>query len=367
MNPVSLVNDLTHEMMSPGQLSSMARLTLKSLYIGHLGWWLYRKKKLYSDTNNTFALACGNLFNWTIGDGMIRTGAKLLLIITRIEECKEQFLALGRDFTKLANCFKGRYSVVLKPKWHKSNKLSLISPTSKNGWKSKKKRLVAFSMRLYECIIKIFKRIGKVGMHMWDAYDAFFVTNEAMNEVFVNGIKWMDKLNGNKDYFIQKLASNKPLINKVLSGMNVRDLTAEQVVESVTKTLDITEKGVQVVHKVTNAGNKFLVNFAKNCLTNLAATFGQLHKLPGSALPPEELEWESKPKEQQEERYANVKWVIPEEKHVKAEMYEEQLALLKKKRQNHEYHPSDFKKIDMLDPFELTDLQLKLSKLMLAN
>lgn len=288
LNPVLIVNAFRHDMDRVLLIPFPLRIAFKGLTLTHWIWWFFRKKNVYVNPQNFLPLAAGHLLNMTVGEGWIRTGAKLLLIATRLDECREKTLELMEAGKKLSNCLiKKRYLLQLEPKWSKKGQSSLQSPHFRNSWYIFTNNTYFTMHRIYICAKRVFVRFAELGMHTWDAYDALTVGNDALPEVFINGFRWMDKLSNNKDYFLEKMKTHKPLIEKILISMH-SPLKFDEIIAGMDVTLKTTAVVSKIYHKVCQKTGETFVDFGKRSLLGLFATFNKAQWIPDRFLPAKE-------------------------------------------------------------------------------
>lgn len=313
MNTLNLVRDFASQMNNSISLPWIARASFQALSVIHLGWWWFRKGKLYTQQKNILPLAIGHGMNYFVKIEFLRFGAKLLLIITRAEECWKQTSTLGRSYRKLENCLVGRYSFVPKPVWSKSNATGLFSICQKNWGNQKANECKVFAFRLAECAFRIFKHMGKLGMRFWDLFDSLSSDNEAMQEVVVNGMKWMDKVRTNQFYYIDKLRASKPYVEKIILYSNV-NFKADEVIEGFVDAVNATASAAKTLNKVSNAGGGIVIEWLKRSGTLAGAAFGELNYLPPGAdrflILDETPQWSKKlqPERVSTQRFPKIQW-----------------------------------------------------------
>ena len=282
MNTLSLVRDLTTQMNNSIAVPWIAKASFQALSVVHLGWWWLSKGKLYTKQKNIIPLAIGHGANYFIKIEFLRFGARLLLIITRAEECWKQTSSLGKAYRKLQDCLVGRYAFVAKPKWSKSNSTAVFSTTLHNWVSRRTEESRAFAARLSLCAYRIFKSAGKMGMRCWDLFDSLSADNEAMQEVVVNGMKWMDKVQSNQYYYIDKLRAGKPYVEKIILYSNM-NMQADAIIEGFVDAVNTTASAARMLNKVSNAGGGAVVDLAKRSGTLAGAALGVLPYLSEGA------------------------------------------------------------------------------------
>lgn len=282
MQTFAFVHNLSTQLNNNLPLPWAAKASFQALSIVHLGWWWFRKGSLYTQKKNTLPLVFGHVANHLIKIEFLRFGAKCLLVITRAEECWAQTLGLGQSYYQLYECVRGRYAQVIKPQWSKSNASSIFSATFHNSRREKVKKLKNFSVRILYCVLRIFENIGKTGMHFWDFFDALSANDEAMQEVVVNGMKWMDKVKSNQYYYINKIRASEAFVESIITYTNI-NYKAEDVIEGFVKGVNTTANIAKTIDRVSEAGGWAVFNLLKRSSTIAGATLGVLRFVPESA------------------------------------------------------------------------------------
>lgn len=278
MNPVALVEQLTIDSHPP--LPPPLKYGLHCLTFAHKGWWFVRKKNLYTNADNFLPLTAGHLLNSFVGSKALRHGAKILLVVTRIEETSRQLLILRQDYSQFVDALRGNYVCIHAPQWRRSNSAHLLSPASLNEMTSHWKQASSLTTHIAKSGACLSKQLGVVSMHLWDTYDSFFATDEAVQELFVNGFKWFDKLNDAKDDFAAALKANKPMIAKILIATRT-PITADLFINSVIKALRTTQK----VTKAANKVNRISGELIRQGLYDFMKIFRSTKLIPKKMLP----------------------------------------------------------------------------------
>lgn len=280
MTPFSVVNALTGGMNQSIPLPWAARMSFQGLNILHYGWWFLKQNKIYFKGKNALPLLFGHGGNIWIQNPYLRFGAKCLLVIDRGEECWTQTFRLVRSYRKLHHCLTGRYSTVVKPKW--STKTSeVFSLHFQNSKRQKLKALKALAYRIFFCIFDIFRSLSKLGMRLWDAYDAFYAENEAMQQAVVNGMKWLEKIGNNQEFYIEKLRKSKPYVENIISCLHL-SIKAEDVIHGCEEAINKTASVANIVNTVSEASGESITKLVKRSLTVGGAALGMLQDVPES-------------------------------------------------------------------------------------
>lgn len=278
MTPViKTVNSTTqHLLPTTAYLPTGLWTVFNAIHNVHHTWRWYRWGKVYSNPENFLKLSTGHILNYTIGDNiLVRIASQCVLISTRIVDCADHQIALSRAYQRWSDCLQNRFPEPVKVTWDHANPNILYIHS---------KRIRHIAKRSFKLISQMFK----LSMGLMDAVEAFSLSpttrNEAINEVFVNGTQFLDKLSENKQALIEKLKQNKPIIEKILVGIGA-SYSTDQFIERISKTLTKVNNVNQAIKKVDQFANGFFKDFLKQGIFGFMSALGLADYCPDSLVP----------------------------------------------------------------------------------
>lgn len=257
MNPVSVWENIHQELRRTNPLPFPVTFSVKLLSLTHRMWWFYRKRQWVKPENIVpAALGVGLQLGLKVGpnilEELVQGIAKVILIATRLDECIKTMKSLASSYINLKDAIALKYAPVNEPQWIKKPKSIIFSAGTSNQWKTNKKEWGAYLMRICHCLGQIFRKTFKLNMRLWNIYDAFAFSHDAIPELFVNGMYWYRQVRENKEYIITKLEEYEPLIQNICD-ITYPDLTAEDFID---RTKQILEGFEKVETHVSKAGEK---------------------------------------------------------------------------------------------------------------
>jgi hypothetical protein len=260
----------------------------------HRMWWWYRRAKIYTNPENFFKLAAGHSVNFLMGKNIVlRVAAQCVLIVTKILDCAEAHVDLYNACCQFRAVVRGRFSRGHSTNWSKESN-RLFSPSTIFWWKSLVKRAAHFLKDFIINTFVIFKNIFKLSMVTIDTINSFSVSpetrNEAINEVFINATRWLNKLVDNQELLISKLTDYQEIIGKILKGIGSK-ITPEKLIKKVTSSLATTSQVYGVGRKVLNFANGLFKDIIKRGIFGFMQAIGLLDALPLSLVPPIDAPW----------------------------------------------------------------------------
>lgn len=234
----------------------------------HGVWRWYRRIDLYTKPDTLSQLLAGHMINFAIGDRLLlRVAAQCLLISTRVLECAQQQKKLSESIQRWVWAAKGYYPKPIRQKWNKQTHHLWQSPSSTDWFKKKWQGLLNRIERIMECTAMVFFHCFKLSMRLMDAIDVFSLSphtsNEGVNELFVNAMKWMDNIVENNEELLKGLEVNRPLIEKILHNSPI---TYVQLHTTVTKTLEKTETVYHKAKAISRIGDGALINLGSRMI-----------------------------------------------------------------------------------------------------
>lgn len=271
MTPILTFAQLTTYEFTPptDRLPSFLWTTFITFNKIHGIWRWYRRIELYRNKDNLAQLLAGHLVNLVLGDRlMLRVAAQCLLISTRILECTKQQSQLHHAYQHWKEAIYGRYPVPTKHSWNRLHKNIWSSPSSEDWLRIKLRSFRYRVERILSCTAVIFIHFLKLNMCIMDTIDAFCLSphsrNEAINESFLNTMKWLDDLVENKERLLTGIKSNRKIIERILRGSPI---TYTQLYTNVEKTLEKTEIAYQKAKKISGFTNQLLIDLGKRMLS----------------------------------------------------------------------------------------------------
>lgn len=303
MTPVvNTVNTTTHQLV-PASAYMPAALwsAFNVLHNVHRTWRWYRWGKVYTNPDNFFKLSTGHVLNYAIGENLfIRMASQCVLISTRIVDCVDHQVALSKAYQKWTDTLHNRFPHPIDVHWGHD------APGSFKGASIYLRRT---ANRTYKLAAHMFK----LSMTMMDAVEAFSLSpatrNEAVSEVFVNGTQFLDKLSENKEALIEKLKTNKPIIEKVMGGIGAQYHT-DQFIDRISKTLTKVNNVNQTIKKIDQATNDIFKDFLKQGIFGFMSALGLAQYCPDSWVPPPEKSVSDKAVGKKYGRYAPMHWMM---------------------------------------------------------
>jgi len=244
----------------------------------HVAWRFYRKVDLYTKADTLAQMLAGHIINYAFGDLLfVRIAAQCVLISTRILECSQQQVKAyksAQHWWKAAVL--GHYPTPIPRQWNQRGQSFWTLSNSTSIWiKQQSQCLYNRTMRIIHCTIKVFVNYFKLHMRLLDVIDSFFMSpyvhHEAVNEVFVNAMKWLNALAENKEELLNGLEENRGIIEKIL---NKSPITYLQLHKSVSGTLEKTEFLFIKAKSASEAGGGILVELGKRILSPIPFLIG---------------------------------------------------------------------------------------------
>jgi hypothetical protein len=270
MTPIlDFTQTTTYELTPPSSRLPPALWTVfTALNKVHGIWRWYRKAELYSNPNYLSQLMTGHLVNFVVGDMlMLRIAAQCLLISTRILQCVQQQKNLYSSCQKWLETVKGDYPQPYKRRWVAYQNTPWISPSSAGWLEANGLYLFERLKKITECTAAVFFHCFKLSMNIMDVIDVFNMNpatrNEGINEFFINGASCLDTLAKNKKELLHGIDENRVIIEKILYKSPI---SYNQLVASVTKTLEKTEILANKAKQITEFGNGIALEAGKRAL-----------------------------------------------------------------------------------------------------
>lgn len=255
------------------RMPKVAWITFTALHKVHQCWRWYRKAEIYTNNQNFQKLLTGHVINWVVGDKlMVRIAAQCVLIVTRILACVEQQIALHRAYHEWIHAIKGTY-LHHHYQWKMYDSVSLLSPSTANWLNEHLQVTIIRIKRIVCCSLRLIGELFKLSMCLMDAIEAFSCNpstrNESINEIFVNTGYCIDQLVENKEFLLETLSRNKPLVQTILRGIGTT-YQVEQLIETVSKAMNTVEN----VQKVSKFSGPKAKKFGKQMIHGFLNGFG---------------------------------------------------------------------------------------------
>lgn len=268
------------------KLSAPLWTAYRILHRVHRLWYWCGRAEIYTNPDNFLKLAAGHAINWIAGDrSIVRVAAQAVMISTRILMAVKEQTELYHESKQFWKKISDPYVLPSKFKWSKPGNKRLLSPSTINWWKSHYRATIDLVKRIAKALFCLLKRFFTMSMRTMDAIAAFSFNpenrNAAVNEFFINCSKTMELLVNHREILLDCLSRNKKIITQILSTSN-SVITVEQLIASVKKTLDATERVNTISQKIGALGRGLL----KRITYGLFQTVGMTEYLPANWVPP---------------------------------------------------------------------------------
>jgi hypothetical protein len=266
---IAFAQTSTYELTPPShRLPPLLWTGFTALNKVHGLWRWYRRVDLYTQPNTLSQLLAGHVVNFAIGDKLLlRVAAQCLLISTRVLDCSRQQVKLCDAAQQWIWAVKGHYPKPNRQKWHKQPNHAWSSPSSTHWIKIQWKAFVNRIQRVIECTAMVFFQCFKLSMRIMDAIDVFslspYTSNEGVNELFVNAMKWMDNIVENNEELLNGLEANKPMIEKILYNSPI---TYIQLHTTVSNALEKTESVYNKAKAISHFGDGILMELGSRMI-----------------------------------------------------------------------------------------------------
>jgi hypothetical protein len=258
----------------PGPLWGVFSVILKVSSL----WRWYRKAEIYTNPKNFQQLVAGHVVNFAFGGSVVlRVAAQCILIAHRILSCVEQIGNVAGSYRSWVNAITGGSLTNKKVKWDKGTEesSSCCSPSSTQWWKSVFNNTIDRIKAIAVTTFTMFKELFVLSMTFMDAIESFSMSpetrNESINEIFVNGTEFLDKMEKQQDLLVDCLYENKNTVTSILKGIG-SSFTAEQLIDGASKGLET----AKTVNRVVNVGNDFI----KRAISGFYTGIGQTESKP---------------------------------------------------------------------------------------
>lgn len=270
----------------PGPLWGIFSVVLKVSSL----WRWYRKAEIYTNPKNFQQLVAGHVVNFAFGGSMVlRVAAQCILIAHRILSCVEQMGNVSGAYRNWVNAITGGSLTSRKIKWDKGTEesSSCCSASSTDWWKSvfnsTLERIKAIAITTFTMLKETFV----LSMTFMDAIESFSMSpetrNESINEIFVNGTEFLDKMEKQQDLLVDCLYENKNTVSNILKGIG-SSFTADQLIDGASKGLET----AKTVNRVVDIGNDCL----KRAISGFYTGIGQTDSKPKWANADPTVPWE---------------------------------------------------------------------------
>lgn len=258
----------------------------------HRLWRWYRRAELYSNPDNFLKLAAGHTVQFAVGEQLLlRIAAQTILIATRILQCVEEHQGLLNQWERVQYTFEGTYRAPF-PNEHYLDGMPFLSSSTIYWWETEGRSQLDRIRRLAEESLQLCWQAFRLSMTIMDAIEAFSLSpesqREGVNELFINGTKWIDQLVKNKEVLLNSLEENQELIQKVLHGIG-SPMTSKFLIDKVKVTIEKTEDLHNVVNGTSHVAGQVAVAFGKKTLWGVMQVVGIEEMLPKSMHPPARL------------------------------------------------------------------------------
>lgn len=277
----SLVQDLSFGGIP---LPFIGQAALGLVRIRYWVWWYSSRKKIVIQSNAA-ELGFGVLLNFSINNEKVRTAAKILLLIMRIESCVKQFRNLLTDCDELWIALRGENLKATDIKWVSTKNSGLFSPSFVYDFERSNNKIGNYVRNVAFCAYRILLRLDKLLMRSIDAHEALLADNEAMILSIVNSSQVLKRLFENHEELYKALESRKPMIEKCLSLFASGDSKekTDQIMEAVKDSLGKGRELYQAYETVSSVAGEVGVDFLKR------GVFGMFHVLNLTRYMPAEL------------------------------------------------------------------------------
>lgn len=254
----------------------------------HRIWRWYRKAEIYTNPKNFNQLIAGHVVNFAVGDSLVlRVAAQCILIATRIIACVEQIGVVSQAYRNWVNAITGNYQNTTKPKWDKGESKSCCSVSSAHWWKSVFNSIIERIKRIAVTTFLMFKELFVLNMRFMDAIESFSMSpetrNESINELFVNGTKFLDTMEKQQELLVDCLYENKPVVASILKGIGCK--------YTVTQLITASQKGLATV-KTVNKVASYIGDVTKNAVWGFFSGIGRTNDCPACFKPDPTVPWE---------------------------------------------------------------------------
>ncbi|MBA3603845.1 MAG: hypothetical protein H0W50_09460 [Parachlamydiaceae bacterium] len=283
---VNLVNQLVQEMIPPSVALPKGVMNCCSLLHSLRVYWHHgRQWKKHTNPDNFFKILADRGLPFILGSGTgVKFAAKCIHILRCVTDITHQYAKLYRAYVKIENLIWGYYPVLDETSWHtetssKSSYISVVGSVT-DFFKRKINFIKMLAFRIY----KLVKCIFKISMHTMDTVEA-----ASTNEIVSSLIRIKDKYPFNEgeltELFIEKLKKNRPLIQKIISGLRT-DADVDQLIGNLEGKINKAQAVVTTVSKVGNSIFDILAIVVKNLSFGLSSNLGLSSYLPTFLIPP---------------------------------------------------------------------------------
>lgn len=274
----------------PGPLWSIISLITKA----HGVWDWYRWGDVYSNPNNFHALVAGHAVNLIVGDSLlVRIAAQCVLIAARILACVEQIRIVAQAYRNWINALTGQRYTITKVRWDKGIDKTSFATATLRWWKDAFMSVVDRIVRIAVATFMLFKEMFILSMRFMDAIKAFSMSpekqNEAVNELFVNGGLFVDKMVTEQQALVDYLSDkdNEEFVGNILTGIGSK-YTVENLIDAASSGLS----AAQSVQSVVDYGGGIVKDFGKHAIWGLYAGCGIARYAPTCIIPDPVAPWD---------------------------------------------------------------------------
>lgn len=216
----------------------------------HMLWRLNRKRELYQDPDNWVGLIAGHLAGHYFDAGFLRTSAHMLHIATKVQEYADEVRLFREDVRDLAYAIDGYYLPTPPEAACESTfNAALLKAQAERA------RVRLCRIRLYS--FRVVQRIFNLAMRLMDIYDSLYRTDEAMNELFVNGSRWMDHFSRNRVELAAGMRSVQEQMELVLRKWEI-DVDVDAYISRINRIGEAMEHVATTYKRVGKSGGDFL-------------------------------------------------------------------------------------------------------------
>lgn len=276
---VNSVKNLTQEMLPPAVVLPPAiHAGISAFHYIHGCWRWYRWGKRQLDPDNWFLIAADKGFAYLAGQNQIvQAGAQLLLILTAINECATGYIKLFRSYQNLDRAVRGHFPKLEETPWIKSRNSSWIAPSVSHKISSALEHYAGYVNRVAERLFKFFQALFNLCMLQVEAVHCFSLEaskrEEAVGEVFTNGMKFVTQFSENTALLTVKLQKKKVIIQKMLSYIK-KDLSADEMISIIEVFAQGVERVRNEMDQLHSSAAKTFINVLKDAVYGAAYIAG---------------------------------------------------------------------------------------------
>ncbi len=290
VNATQVFNSLVQDLSFGGiSLPFVGQAALSLVRMRYWVWWCSSRKDIVMKSN-TAELGFGVLLNLSINNDKVRTAAKILLLIIRIEACIKQLKLLLNECDEFWRAVQGKDLKDTDIQWIQVKLAGNLSAYSQHEWETTHAKIRNYIQNVALCAYRLLLRLDKLLMRSIDAHEALHADNEAMVLSIVNGSQLLKKLFENHQELCRAMEVRKPMVEKCLSLFVAGDSKekTDQLITAVKDTIGQGRELYQVYEKVAETVGEVGAEFIKRGIFGMFHVLNLTRYIPKELLPEEE-------------------------------------------------------------------------------